>query len=179
MGALARTVSDHVDGDSRTCDARGALDQVPRAVSVLTTNAAGALHGTTVDSLTSVSDDPPLVLVSLRAGSRMLATLELVGAFGVSVLASDQEHLARRFASRRRGDGGAQFAGVGYSLGARAGAPLLTGGVARLECRLESLTPGGDHVLVLGRVEAAEAGGPGTVPLLRLRRTFSCPGPTE
>lgn len=179
MGALARTVSDYVDGDTRARDARDALDHLPRAVSVLTANAAGALHGTTVDSLTSVSDDPPLVLVSLRAGSRMLAALELAGAFGVSVLASDQEHLARRFASRRRGDGGAQFAGVGCSLGARAGAPLLAGGVARLECRVESLTPAGDHVLVLGRVEAAEAGGPGAVPLLRLRRMFSRPAPAE
>jgi flavin reductase (DIM6/NTAB) family NADH-FMN oxidoreductase RutF len=70
----------------------------------------------------------------------------------VSVLAADQEQVARHFADRGRPRGLAQFAGLCWRPAPAGGAPLLAGAIAWLECELAEMHPGGDHSIVLGRV---------------------------
>lgn len=148
------------------------LDRLTRAVSVVSVRTDATVHAVTVDSLTCVSTDPSMVLVSLRAGSRMLDLVRRSGLFGVSLLASDQAEVARWFASRRRGTGAGQFASVPCWDGTCSGAPLLTGALAWLECRVDRDVPAGDHLLVIGTVLEVIDGGWGRRPLLRHDRTY-------
>lgn len=110
---------------------------------------AGEFVGLTANSFNSVSLDPPLIAWSLARHSRSLAAFESALRYAVSVLAHDQVELARRF-SRPHAD---RFAGVDFRLGA-AGAPLIEGAVAWLECRHHALHPAGDHMLFIGEVES-------------------------
>jgi flavin reductase (DIM6/NTAB) family NADH-FMN oxidoreductase RutF len=92
----------------------------------------------------------------------MHKVLEEAGRFAVSVLAADQEDLARYFSDSGRPGGMAQFVPVGWHPGPVTGAPLLDGALAYLECDVEAAYDGGDHSIFLGRarrVERAEADG--------------------
>jgi flavin reductase (DIM6/NTAB) family NADH-FMN oxidoreductase RutF len=113
-------------------------------------------HGMTANSFTSVSLDPPLVLVCVRRDAVMHGSVERFGAFGVSVLAAHQEQVARHFADRRRPLGRAQFEPVDWRPGPRTGAPLITGALAHLECRLWRSYDGGDHSIFVGAVCGAD-----------------------
>ncbi|MFG1723014.1 flavin reductase family protein [Micromonospora chalcea] len=133
---------------------RAVLGEFVTGVTVLTVG--GPLpHGMTANSFTSVSLDPPLVLLCVSRDSLMSACLADADGFGISVLAAGQEHLARHFADRRRRPGRAQFTTVGWAPGEQTGAPLLHGALAWLECRPWRCHDGGDHVIVVGRLVAA------------------------
>ncbi|WBB53772.1 flavin reductase family protein [Verrucosispora sp. WMMD573] len=135
---------------------RGVLGEFVTGVTVLTVG--GPIpHGMTANSFTSVSLDPPLVLLCVRRDSLMFACLADADGFGISVLAAGQEHLARHFADRRRRPGRGQFAGVGWSPGEQTSAPLLHEALAWLECRPWRCHDGGDHYIVVGRLVAARA----------------------
>ena len=86
-------------------------------------------HGMTANSFSAVSLDPPLVLVCVGRDAVMHQALSRAGAFGISVLAADQEAVARYFADRRRPLGREQFEFADWRPGARTGAPLLAGAV--------------------------------------------------
>ncbi|MGW0364322.1 flavin reductase family protein [Streptomyces sp. NPDC002990] len=108
--------------------------------------------GMTATAFMSVSLDPPLVVVSLREGSRMDDLLAEQPLWGVSVLADHQVQVASRFAMKGRISDRLLFADLPYVRGAVSGAPLLTGSLATLECRTENRVAAGDHTLVVGRV---------------------------
>jgi flavin reductase (DIM6/NTAB) family NADH-FMN oxidoreductase RutF len=114
------------------------------ATGVVVVTAAGPV-GLTVNSFTSVSLDPPLVLFCLREESRLRGAFG--SAFAVNVLREGQREVARRFAGR---DG---FDGLPHRTG-RSGAPLLAGTLATIECTTERTVAGGDHDIVVGRVLA-------------------------
>ncbi|MEV4896410.1 flavin reductase family protein [Nonomuraea sp. NPDC055795] len=114
-----------------------------------------APHGTTVNSFTSVSLRPPLVLVCVDRRAVMHRMLT-AGHFGISVLAADQEGLARYFADVARPLGIAQFDGVDHRRGPLTGVPLLNGALAGFECELWRTYDGGDHTIFVGRLLAAE-----------------------
>ncbi|SEE16756.1 NADH-FMN oxidoreductase RutF, flavin reductase (DIM6/NTAB) family [Streptomyces sp. 3213] len=120
--------------------------------------------GMTATAFMSVSLDPPLVLVSLRNGSRMDDLLDEQPLWAVSVLSESQRHIAGRFAMKGRISDRLLFDDIPYVHGAASGAPLVRGALATLECRTEQRVPAGDHTLVIGRVLTAEAtstdGGP-------------------
>ncbi|MFI6422845.1 flavin reductase family protein [Streptomyces sp. NPDC050842] len=149
---------------------RGVLGSFATGITVLTAGRE-LPRGMTANSFTSVSLDPPLVLVCVV---RTAALHDLVldeKAFAVSVLSADQEHLARRFADRGRPRGAREFEAVDTEPGRRTGAPILSGAVAWLECSLEAVYDGGDHSILLGSV--LDAGGdPGTDALLFYRGGF-------
>lgn len=129
---------------------RDAMAQFATGVTIIATPLeAGAFVGFTANSFNSVSLDPPLIVWSLARHSRSLAAFEGAERYAVSVLGRGQAELARRF-SRPHAD---RFAGVDYRLGA-AGAPLIEGAVAWLECRHHALHPAGDHMLFIGEVES-------------------------
>ncbi|MGI5238423.1 flavin reductase family protein [Dactylosporangium sp. CA-139066] len=109
-------------------------------------------HGMTANSFTSVSLDPPLVLVCVNRGSVMQRRLERADCFAVSVLDAAQRDVAARFADRSRPGGAAQFDGVACEPGAHTGAPLIAGALAWLECRRWRTYDGGDHWIHVGRV---------------------------
>ncbi|WP_432080836.1 flavin reductase family protein [Streptomyces sp. WAC 04229] len=111
--------------------------------------------GMTATAFMSVSLDPPLVLVSLRTGSRMDDLLDEQPLWAVSVLSESQRHIAGRFAMKGRISDRLLFADIPYVRGEATGAPLAGGALATLECRTEQRVPAGDHVLVIGRVLTA------------------------
>jgi flavin reductase (DIM6/NTAB) family NADH-FMN oxidoreductase RutF len=109
-------------------------------------------HGMTANSFTSVSLEPPLVLVCVRQGAIMHERLSCAGEFAISVLAAHQDGVARHFADRTRRLGIAQFDGVPWSHGPHSGAPLIDGAIAWLECGLWRAYAAGDHSIVIGQV---------------------------
>ena len=150
-----------------------ALDLLTRAVSVVSAQVDGIPHAATIDSFTIVSTHPTVGMVSLNIGSTMLGFIERAGSFAVSLLADDQEWLSRRFASRSRGVGEAQFDGVAYVLGLWTGAPLIGGALAWFEFRLEDQVRVGDHWLMLGDLLSATSEDQGMRPLLRHHRAYT------
>ncbi|MEV0241899.1 flavin reductase family protein [Streptomyces sp. NPDC050674] len=111
--------------------------------------------GMTATAFMSVSLDPPLVLVSLREGSRMDELLEEQELWAVSVLSESQRHIAGRFAMKGRVSDRLLFADLPFTRGEYTHAPLVGGALAVLECRTEQRVPAGDHTLVIGRVLTA------------------------
>jgi flavin reductase (DIM6/NTAB) family NADH-FMN oxidoreductase RutF len=117
-------------------------------VTVVTVCHEGRLVGTTVSAFSSVSMDPPLVMVCLKRDSRTLAALSQARTFCVNILASDQGDLAQRFAKSGADD---RFALTAVEAGI-CGAPLLAGATAVVECELHAAHDGGDHEILVGRV---------------------------
>lgn len=136
-------------GTLDTRDFRRALGCFATGVAVITTrDGGGRPAGLTINSFTSVSLDPPLVLWSLSRHAASLPAFHDSEFFAVNVLAADQLDLSRRFA-RPSSD---KFAGLGFVDGL-GGVPLLDGTAACFECRTRHRYDGGDHVIFLGRVE--------------------------
>ncbi|MFJ4834795.1 flavin reductase family protein [Streptomyces sp. NPDC088747] len=120
--------------------------------------------GMTATAFLSVSLDPPLVMVSLRDGSRMDDLLAEQPLWAVSVLSESQRHIAGRFAMKGRISDRLLFEDIPYVRGQASGALLVGGSLATLEVRTEQRVPAGDHTLVIGRVLTARVpsadGGP-------------------
>lgn len=115
-------------------------------------------RGMTANAFTSVSLDPPLVLVCIQRNATMHETIRDCGSFAVSVLAAHQERVARLFADRKRPRGEGEFATVGTVPGPFSGAPVLAGALVWLECKLAAIYEGGDHSIFLGDVQALGRG---------------------
>lgn len=111
--------------------------------------------GMTATAFMSVSLDPPLVMVSLRDGSRMDDLLAEQPLWAVSVLSESQRHIAGRFAMKGRISDRLLFEDIPYVRGEASGALLVRGSLATLEVRTEQRVPAGDHTLVIGRVLTA------------------------
>lgn len=122
--------------------------------------------GMTATAFVSVSLDPPLVMVSLREGSRMDDLLAEQPLWAVSVLSDHQRHIAGRFAMKGRISDRLLFQDIPYVRGEAAGALLVDGALATLECRTEQRVPAGDHTLVIGRVLTADVPGADGGPLV-------------
>ena len=130
-------------------DFRRAMGSFAAGVTVVTVCHAVRLVGTTVSAFSSVSMEPPLVMVCLKRDSRTLAALSQAGTFCVNILASDQGDLAYRFARSGADD---RFALTAVEAGV-CGAPLLVGAMAAVECELHAAHDGGDHEILVGRVQ--------------------------
>lgn len=128
---------------------RRALGTFPTGVAVVSTRApSGAFVGLTVNSFSSLSLDPPLVLWSLKAASPSLPVFDRAQYFAVNVLAEDQVEISKRFASHVP----SKFARLEVHAGLDE-VPLIVGCAAHLECRTYARHNGGDHVLFIGHVE--------------------------
>ncbi|MEU2654412.1 flavin reductase family protein [Streptomyces sp. NPDC007325] len=128
--------------------------------------------GMTATAFLSVSLDPPLVLVSLRNGSRMDDLLDEVPVWAVSVLGEGQRQVAGRFAMKGRVSDRLLFADLPYTRGEVSGAPLLGGALTTLECRTENRVVAGDHTLVIGRVLSVGLPAPDGEPLTYFRGRY-------
>ncbi|OIJ84875.1 reductase [Streptomyces colonosanans] len=128
--------------------------------------------GMTATAFMSVSLDPPLVLVSLREGSRMDDLLAEQPLWAVSMLSESQRHIAGRFAMKGRISDRLLFEDIPYVRGETSGALLVGGALAALECRTDQRVPAGDHTLVIGRVLAARLPSADGGPLLYFRGRY-------
>ena len=148
---------------------RALLRDVPSPVGVVTVEAGGQAAGLTVDSLVSLSLEPPLVGVAVARQAALHELVREAGVFAISILAEGQEHLAQHFARGVPPIG--LWAGIAAQPG-ELGPPVLDGALAWIECRLEAEHPAGDHTLFVGAVAAARRG-PGRKALLHLGGAYT------
>lgn len=131
---------------------RRVMGHFATGVTIITTvSKDGQPFGLTANSFTSVSLEPPLVLICVDKKAESYPHFEESRVFTVNILNNEQESLSRKFAV----SGGDKFRGIAYHTGAN-GVPILDGALAYLECKLYSAHDGGDHTLYLGEIEQAE-----------------------
>jgi flavin reductase (DIM6/NTAB) family NADH-FMN oxidoreductase RutF len=131
---------------------RRVMGHFATGVTIITTiSKSGQPYGLTANAFTSVSLNPPLLLVSVDKKAESYPFFEESKVFTVNFLAEDQETLSRKFAV----SGGDKFTGVAFRTGAN-GVPILEGSLAYLECKVYASYEGGDHMLFLGEIEQAE-----------------------
>jgi flavin reductase (DIM6/NTAB) family NADH-FMN oxidoreductase RutF len=154
-------------------DFRHAIGHFATGVTVVTSvGADGEPVGTTANAVSSLSLDPPLILVCFDRSSVTLEAIAAHGAFAVNVLAAPQQQLSANFA--RRGLAAA-WDGVQHSQGFT-GSPRLDGVLAVLECAVEHRIEGGDHEIIVGRVHDVETSAAPVAPLLFWRGSYAALG---
>lgn len=161
--------SQHPDGMTRSGDWRPIAAAAPdigelrktmgKFATGITVVTAGRENprGMTVNAFSSLSLEPPLVLVCVVRSATLHDLIYESGSFAVSVLAAHQEQVARLFADRTRVRG-TEFEDVDSMPGPSTGAPVLSGALAWLECRLATIYDGGDHSIFIGEVQTLRRG---------------------
>ncbi len=148
-------------------DFRAAMSRFASGVTIVTTHdAQGAAVGFTASAFSSLSLDPPLVLVCLDRRAECFAAFEAADEMAISILAHGQNEIGMLFATR----GADKFGGSPASPGDATGLPLIDGALAHVECSLRERLDGGDHVILVGEVIAARV--MEAEPLLHYNRTF-------
>ena len=120
-------------------------------VSIVTARAGDEVHGMTMTDFAGVSLSPPLALICADKAANTLKLIQRGGNFAINLLASDQGALSNKFASKK--DEWTRFEGLACTRAAT-GAPLIPGAVASLDCRVVAQHDAGDHVVVVGQIEA-------------------------
>jgi 3-hydroxy-9,10-secoandrosta-1,3,5(10)-triene-9,17-dione monooxygenase reductase component len=131
---------------------RAVMGHFATGVTVVTASGPDGPVGMTANAVCSLSLEPLLLLVCFDNAARTLPVVRATERFGVNVLASGQEPLARLFASKA--PEAEKFAGVEHTV--HDGVPVIEGVLAWVGCALERLVPGGDHTIGIGAVTAAE-----------------------
>jgi flavin reductase (DIM6/NTAB) family NADH-FMN oxidoreductase RutF len=145
-------------------DFRNAVGAFATGINVITTRGEEFAYGMTANAFSSVSLDPPLVLICVGSTSEGSEVITSNGVFAVNVLADDQEPLSRFFSSKERPRGRDAFRGVDHHE-AVTGSPLLDGAAAHMDCRLHATHAAGDHLIFIGEVVALGIA-PDATPLL-------------
>jgi flavin reductase len=130
---------------------RDALGSFATGVTIITTQGITNPYGMTANAFSSVSLDPPLVLVCAVSGREGSRSIQANGVFAVNVLAADQERLSRNFASHERPRGHEGFSGIPTRTDVT-GSPIIEGVVAYFDCRLVAAYEAGDHIIFIGQV---------------------------
>jgi flavin reductase (DIM6/NTAB) family NADH-FMN oxidoreductase RutF len=133
---------------------RHAMGHFASGVTVMTTTAAGRMHGMTVSAFASQSLDPLLILVSVERSTEMHKLVLASGAFAINVLGEHAEGTARFFADNARLKS-PEFIEGAFRIGL-SGAPLLNEAAAVIEAIVDSTLEAGDHSIIVGRVTALE-----------------------
>jgi flavin reductase (DIM6/NTAB) family NADH-FMN oxidoreductase RutF len=129
---------------------RQAMSRFISGVTVVTNKGEdNAIRGITVSAFSSLSLDPPLVIICIGRNSSLHEHLKEGSYFAVNILCSHQEYLSRKFASKDED----RYEGVRYVEG-DTGSPLLEDALAHIECRILQAYPGGDHTIIVGEVLA-------------------------
>lgn len=144
---------------------RNTMGLFATGVTVITARAGEETRGMTANAVTSVSLDPLLLLVCVDRQARMAGVIVEAGRFAVNILRADQEQLSRHFSGRPQD-------GVEPRLVELAGAPVLADSMASLVCAVERVLDGGDHLIVIGRVEALRRAEGADEPLLYFRGRY-------
>ena len=150
---------------------RDVLSHWATGVTVVTTCHDGEIHGMTVNSFSSLTLEPPLVLFCADRSAHTYGLVEASGVFAVNVLSAGQEELSNLFAGRYPERDADRFAGVAYRQ-AVTRAPILQGSLGYLDCRVVARYPQGTHTIFVGAVAAAELLLPDVPPLLYYHRRY-------
>jgi flavin reductase (DIM6/NTAB) family NADH-FMN oxidoreductase RutF len=149
MNSAVRTIRN--DRDISSADFRGAMRQLTGGVSVITVGRASDITGMTVTSVSSLSVDPPTLIVSINRESSSWPLLRRYGCFGVNILTADQLDVAERFAGKGGLKGADRFAGTQWTTRV-SGVPLLAAALAAIDCEVEEIVERHSHAIVIGRV---------------------------
>jgi flavin reductase (DIM6/NTAB) family NADH-FMN oxidoreductase RutF len=136
---------------------RQAMRRLAGGVGIITVGSGADRTGLTATSVTSLSAEPPRLLVCINRNASAWPLLAEYGTFGVNLLDSNQHDVADRFAGRNGEKGNARFAG-GRWKSLVTGAPLLEGALAAIDCTVEEIIERHSHAIVIGRIEAVDLG---------------------
>jgi flavin reductase (DIM6/NTAB) family NADH-FMN oxidoreductase RutF len=149
MNSVVRAVS--IETEVTASDFRNAMRQLTGGVSVITAGRGRDISGMTVTSVSSLSVDPPSLIVSLNRESSSWPLVKRYGFFGVNILTSDQIDIAERFTGKGGLKGADRFAGARWTTRA-SGVPLLADALAAIDCEVEDVVERHSHAIVIGRV---------------------------
>jgi len=149
MNSVVRTIK--ADREVSSGEFRGAMRHLTGGVSVITVGQGEDITGMTVTSVSSLSVDPPTLIVSVNREASSWPLLKRHGFFGVNILTSDQLDVAERFSGKDGLKGAARFAGARWFTRA-SGVPLLVGALAAIDCEVEDVVERHSHAIVIGRV---------------------------
>jgi len=150
---------------------REVMSRFATGVSVVTTIDGARPAGITVNALSSVSLDPPLVMVALDRSRFITPMVRTHGRYAVNVLGEGQSALSDCFAHAPVSPSREEFCGASWHAGS-AGLPLLDGAIATLECTVVQTFSAGDHDLFIGRVDALDCADDSATPLVFFRRHY-------
>lgn len=154
-----------------SADFRIAMGQFATGVTVVTALDGDRPQGITVNALSSVSLDPPLVMIALDRKRFIVPTIQETGRYAVNVLAEEQQWLSDCFAGANVTPNRDAFCGASWRPG-ETGLPVLDGAIATLECEVADIVSFGDHDLFIARVMACSIGDAVAPPLLYHRRRY-------
>jgi flavin reductase ActVB len=153
---------------------RDAMSRFASGVTIVTTtDSSGANSGFTASAFSSLSLNPPLILVCLDRKADCFPAFAEATTFGVSILAEPQQDIAMRFATR----GADKFSGGGLVPGPTTSIPLVEGALAQLECGMHAQLDGGDHIILVGAVKTATVSD--AKPMVHYSRQFGGFGVAE
>jgi flavin reductase (DIM6/NTAB) family NADH-FMN oxidoreductase RutF len=147
---------------------RRTLGHLATGVTLVTTRTAEHVHGMTANAVTSVSLDPPLILICLDRKARMAKFVEESGRFGVNLLGEQQAPISRYFARSWHSPQPPE-----HRFEEWAGVPYLAGSLGALSCRTTQIIDGGDHLVVIARVAGIRVDNPAGAPLLYYRGKYA------
>jgi len=151
-------------------DLRLAMRRWATGVTIVTSRVNEIQHGMTVSSFTSVSLEPPTVLISLEKTTRTHELVQDSGFFGVTILGHGQAEISDRFAGRQTEDQD-RFLGLDtFTL--ETGVPLLADGLASFDCRVVSAYEVGSHTIFIGDVLASQIKMDESQPLIYFNRNY-------
>ena len=149
MNSAVRNI--RIARDMSSGDFRGAMRHLAGGVSVITAGRGKDIAGMTVTSVSSLSVDPPTLIVSINRGSSSWPILKRLGVFGVNILTADQLDIAERFTGKDGLKGADRFTGAEWMTRV-SGVPLLVGALAAVDCEVEEIVERHSHAIVIGRV---------------------------
>jgi flavin reductase (DIM6/NTAB) family NADH-FMN oxidoreductase RutF len=146
-----------------------AMSRAVTGVTIVTTEGALGRFGQTVSAMSSVSADPPMLLVCINRKSPISRAIAQHRVFAVNVLRADQRRLSESFSGRPRKGIPYDFTSARWRPG-ETGSPLLVGAIARFDCVLDAAHEAGTHAIFVGGVVSASSGG--GAPLVYARRGY-------
>jgi len=148
---------------------RNTLGCFATGITVITTvDRDGGPVGFTANSFTALSLDPPLILFCLDRNATCFESFHRNRHFAVNILTTEQQNISNRFAK----SGADKWSGVEFCSG-ETGCPILIGSLASLECEVDEVFEGGDHVIFIGKVMAMQRTDGGSQPLLYFRGRYA------
>jgi flavin reductase (DIM6/NTAB) family NADH-FMN oxidoreductase RutF len=164
---MSSAATDRIEPDSF----RRVMGHFVTGVTVVTALDGERPFGITVNALSSVSLDPPLVMVALDRRRFLTPIVRVAGRYAVNILSEDQQALSDCFAGAPVEPGRDAFCGATWHAGST-GLPLIDGAIATLECTVVETFSAGDHDLFIGLVDAITSDDDHPMPLLYYRRRY-------